>query len=279
MTRTSSPVCLACAAACLTVALSILGVPGSALAESDVIAGASTDPGLDATTSERKIDSHWTLGAGASMSPTFEGSDEYELNPIPLVDLKYGRFFAKAGDGIGVNIVETRRFTAGASVDWMQGYDGDDVGSGIDDVDGALGARIFGAARLGGVVASIAATQAVSETDRGLIVDATLSYPIHASERFTLAPSVGTTWANEKYMTGYFGVDSAEAAASGLRRYDAKSGLKDVSFRISGKYRITRSISAIGSVGVSHLLGEAADSPIVEQETTPTGLLGIAYTF
>lgn len=222
---------------------------------------------------------HWTLGAGVAMVPKFQGSDDYKARPVPLVDVKYGRFFAKTSNGIGVNIVETSTFTAGASVDWMEGYDADDVPAGIREVDDALGARIFVSARFDGLVATLAATQAVTESDRGLLIDAGLAYPIHATGRLTITPSLGTTWANEKYMNGYFGIDAAEAAASGLNRYEPTNGFKDVSFRIGARYRITDSVSAVGSLGVTHLLGEAADSPLVEEKTQPTALLGLTYTF
>ncbi|WP_319024792.1 MipA/OmpV family protein [Nisaea sediminum] len=228
---------------------------------------------------ERKDDTRWTLGLGVAVAPDFLGSEEYEAQPVPLLDVKYGRFFARTGDGIGLNILETERFTAGVAIDWMKGYDGEDVARGIDDVDDALGARLFVSTRFRGFVGKLEATQAVTESDRGLLVGASLAYPVAASDRLTIIPSLGTQWASEKYMDGYFGIDAGESARSGLRTYAPGSGFRDVTFRLSARYRITESITATGALGVTHLLGDAADSPMVEQETAPVALLGVTYSF
>lgn len=264
---------------CFVLAALIGGVSTPAKAESDFDKGLPAEISSGNTIPGQENKDRWVLGAGVAMVPKFQGSDDYEARPVPLIDVKYGRFFAKTSDGIGVNIVETSTFTAGAGVDWMEGYDDDDVPAGIRGVDGALGARIFVSARFDGLVATLAATQAMTESDRGLLIDAGLAYPIHATGRLTITPSIGTTWANEKYMNGYFGIDAAEAAASGLARYEPTNGFKDVSFRIGARYRITDSVSAVGAVGVTHLLGEAADSPFVEEKTQPTALMGLTYSF
>ncbi len=53
-----------------------------------LIAGASTP----AKAQENK--DRWVLGAGVAAVPKFQGSDDYEARPVPLIDVKYGRFFA-----------------------------------------------------------------------------------------------------------------------------------------------------------------------------------------
>jgi outer membrane protein len=257
----------------------LFGMTAPAMAGTGVADSAPDDANLGATTPERRDTDHWTLGAGAAVAPRFQGADKYELQPVPLIDVKYGRFFAKVGEGIGVNVIETPAFTAGASVNWMKGYDEDDVPTGVHGVDSALGARLFASARFQGVVATLAATQAVTERDRGLVVNAGLAYPITVTERLRVTPALGVSWANGKYMDSYFGIDSSESASSGLSRYEPSSGIKDVSLRINAGYRLTDSISAVGSVGFTHLLGEAGKSPLVKKRTQPLGLVGLTYTF
>jgi outer membrane protein len=266
-------------AASVWFTLAMLALPEAAAAGPELELESPDGAATGAAAAEREDEDHWTIGAGVAAVPRFQGSDEYVPQPLPLIDVQYGRFFAKVGEGIGVNLIDTSVVTAGASVNWMQGYDGDDVADGIDTVDSALGARFFVSGRYEGVVATLSAIQAVTDTDRGLLVNASLAYPIRATERFTIVPSLGASWANGTYMDGYFGVDASEAAASGLGRYEPSSGLKDVSFRVRASYRITDSISAVGAVGVTHLLDEAGESPIVEQRTQPTALLGLTYTF
>ena len=36
---------------------------------------------------------HGSLGFGAMLAPEFEGSDKYEVRPLPIIDLRYGRHF------------------------------------------------------------------------------------------------------------------------------------------------------------------------------------------
>ncbi|MEN2977992.1 MipA/OmpV family protein [Tistrella bauzanensis] len=243
------------------------------------MAAAAPAQAASAPAPAKPAEDHWTLGAGVAAVPVFQGSEEYKAQPLPLVDVQYGRLFAKVGDGIGVHIIRAPRFTAGIAVNWMQGYDQDDVPAGLNGVDDALGARLFVSGRYRGAVATLAVTQAVTETDRGMLISAGLGYPVQATDRLTITPSLGATWANARYMTSYFGVDASEAAASGFDRYTPTSGFKDISLRVSASYRITDSIRAVGSVGATQLLGDAADSPFVEQKAQPIALMGLTYTF
>lgn len=265
----------------LTAVALMIAFPGAGRA--DAIPAAAVEPAspvaLDAGAASKKDGDHWTLGAGAGWAPTFKGSEDYDIQPVPLVDVVYGRFFARTGDGIGFTVLERPFFSAGVSVNWMQGYDEDDVPDGVEGADDALGARIFLSARFRGAVATLEATQAVSDTDRGMTVGAGLAYPVHVADRLTLTPSLGVTWANETFMDGYFGISGSEAGASGLQAYAPGSGFRDVTLRVSAQYRFTDSLSAVGSIGVSHLLDEAANSPLVEERTQPLGLLGLTYTF
>lgn len=279
MTRPSASMRPVAAGVWLAVAVQAFGIASPAQAGSDVMVEPPDGATPGATEPERKGSDHWTLGAGMAVAPRFQGADEYKIQPLPLVDVKYGRFFAKVGDGIGVTIIETSTFTAGASVNWMQGYDEDDVPKGIHGVDTALGARLFASARFKGLVTTLAATQAVTDKERGLLINVGVAYPISVTERFKITPGLGASWANGKYMNGYFGIDSSEAARSGLARYEPTGGFKDVTFRINASYRITDSISAVASIGLTHLLGKAGDSPLVERKTQPLGLVGMTYSF
>src|SRR5690554_1196248 len=70
------------------------------------------------------------IGAGAAVVPRFQGSDEYRVRSVPLIDFQKGRLFARTGDGIGLNIIQTPRFTVGGGVNWMTGYRSKDVPDG-----------------------------------------------------------------------------------------------------------------------------------------------------
>lgn len=222
---------------------------------------------------------HLTLGLGVAARPQYQGADDYDATFVPLINAKLGRFFIRNGDGIGMNVITGNHFTAGAALKLMRGYDSDDVPAGIDELDREVGARLFIKSNLNGAIGTLSATQAISDSDRGLLLEANLQYPMAISHRLVLTPGIGTTWASEDYMGSYFGISSHEAAASGLDRYSPDSGFKDIYARLRARYRLTERVNVLGSVGLTHLVGEAADSPLVEQDTQLVSFVGLAYTF
>jgi outer membrane scaffolding protein for murein synthesis (MipA/OmpV family) len=84
------------------------------------------------------------------------------------------------------------------------------------------------------------------------------------SESWLLNGFVSSTWADEDYMSSYFGIDAADAARSGLDEFSADEGFKDVTFGGGVSYRLFDrwSVSAIATY--ARLIDDAADSPVVD---------------
>lgn len=254
------------------------GIAASAMADSPRAPepAEGTKPGLEQAGSSPN---HLSLGLGMALLPDYQGADDYQAEPVPLVDARYGRWFARTGEGVGVTVIDGAALTAGISVNWMRGYEEDDLPEGIEEVDDALGARLFVSTRRWGTQASLAVTRAVTETERGLLAKAELSYPWEVSERLMIAPGLGVTWADENYMVSYFGVDATEAARSGFSEYRPGAGFKDASFRIRARYRISERVSVVGAAGVIHLLDDAADAPLTDEDTQAVAVAGFVYRF
>ena len=222
---------------------------------------------------------HVIIGLGAASMPAYKGSDERKTKAVPLVDVQQGRFFAKTDAGIGMKFYENPLFTIGASVNWMKGYDEEDAPAGIGEVKDALGGRVFLTTRLGGAVATFSVTQALTEKERGMQLDARVSYPWRATERLSVVPSLAVSAGNAKYMNSYFGVSTERSVRSGLATYTLKGGVKEVTFGVMANYKLTDRWAMTGGLVASQLLGDAADSPIVKRKSNATGLLGLSYTF
>jgi outer membrane protein len=62
-------------------------------------------------------------------------------------------------------------------------------------------------------------------------------------------------------MSSYFGIDAADAAASGLDEFNADEGFKDVNL-LSYRFLERWSLAVIGTY--ARLLGDAEDSPVVD---------------
>jgi outer membrane scaffolding protein for murein synthesis (MipA/OmpV family) len=77
-------------------------------------------------------------------------------------------------------------------------------------------------------------------------------------------------------MQNYFGVAFATPLVSA---FDADAGFKDVFLEVGLKAELDANWSLRGNLRYSRLIGDAADSPIVETEDQFTGLVGLSYKF
>jgi len=232
---------------------------------------------LQAATVDAREPDRVVLGVGAAVAPAYQGADSYRVIPIPAIDIKQGWFFANLRNGVGVTPIDGDALTIGASVVFAQGYRRKDVPTGIDRLSDGVGARLFATVRTQGLIATIGTTKVVSGGTKGAIADLSLSYPLRVSSRFSLIPTLGTTWANRKYNDRYFGVTAAEASATGFSQFRTGAGLKDASAALTASYRLTNRISLSATGTVTALLGKVNDSPQVEHKTQSAGFLTATY--
>lgn len=183
------------------------------------------------------------LGVGVGYAPAYRGADDFRAMPLPVIDVKWGRFFLNLRNGAGINVIENEHLTVGGGITYMQGYRNEDVPQGIDELDLGAGARAFATYRGGGFVATVGATKGFAGGSKGILADASLSYPMQVAPRWTLTPSVATTWADKKYNNDYYGVDSVESLASGLPQFQGRSGFRDASASLTAVYRLTDRIT------------------------------------
>ncbi|RWE17098.1 MAG: MipA/OmpV family protein [Mesorhizobium sp.] len=220
------------------------------------------------------------VAGGVMYAPKYEGSDEYEAVPIPMVSATIGRFTISPG-GLDVDAWERNGF----KVTLKGGFD---IGGGRKEKDSAhlkgLG-DVKAGALVGGQVsyemgpvelyASVDKTIGGSDGMQG-VLGANIS---HHYNNFIFGAGASATFADENYMQTYFGVTALQATRSGLRRYDAGAGLKRFDVEASVTYMATENWLVRGQVGVGFLTGDAKNSPIVRKTTQPSGMLFVGYRF
>lgn len=243
------------------------------------VARAQIDPTRQIEKAKGEGKDQFIVGAGVAYAPAYLGADDYRWQPLPVIDISWGRFFLNARDGIGVNIIDTDMLTVGASLTATNGYQRKYAPEGIGKLSTGLGGRGFVTLRKAGFIATTGITKGISGGTKGLTVDASIAYPIRLSSRFMLTPVVGATWANRKHNNRYFGVTEQQSLASGLPQYRAGSGFSDLTAGLSANYRLTDHISLSVTGAVTTLLGDAKDSPIVFHKTQPLGLVSVTYRF
>ncbi|RWD46731.1 MAG: MipA/OmpV family protein [Mesorhizobium sp.] len=220
------------------------------------------------------------LAAGAMYAPKYEGSDEFELVPLPMISATIGRLTIDPG-GLSIDVLETNGF----KVLVKGGYD---IGGGrkekdskhlkgLGDIDGGgvVGAQFSYEVGPMEFYASVDKTFGGSD---GLIgqIGANVSHHYNA---FILSAGASATFADKNHMQSYFGVTALQSARSGLQQYDAGAGLKRFDIEASVSYMASQNWFVRGQAGVGFLTGDAKDSPIVRKAAQPSGMLMVGYRF
>ncbi|MHA3790588.1 MipA/OmpV family protein [Rhizorhabdus wittichii] len=247
-----------------SLALGLAAIPGKASAQSAEKAPWQAD--------------HITIGAGATVIPTFEGSDSTRVMPLPAIDIRQGIFIANLLNGVGVDVPVSDSVSLGAGAVFVLGYRHKDVPDGIDKISNAAGIRGHATIRKWGFIGSLGVTKILGGT-KGTTADVLVSYPIRLDDRLTVAPALGTSWADSKYNDRYFGISEAEAMRSGLPTFHMGSGFKDVVFSLNANYRLSPRWNLTAGASAIRLVGDALDSPLVQKKLNGTGLVTLSYTF
>ncbi len=87
------------------------------------------------------------------------------------------------------------------------------------------------------------------------------------------------TWGNDEYAQTLFGVDAQQSLRSGFAQYDPGSNATFMRFSLGAQYALTDKWILGSRITASRLLGDAADSPIVEDENQNTYALFMMYRF
>ncbi|URK86265.1 MipA/OmpV family protein (plasmid) [Rhizobium sp. RCAM05350] len=219
------------------------------------------------------------VGAGAIYGPKFEGSDEFELVPVPMISATFGDRVTIDPGGLEVDVLKSNGFKFVVKGGMGDGRDEDDSDhlKGLGDIDAGVvvGAQL--AYEMGPVEFYVSVDKTIGGSD-GLVgqVGANVS---HHYDRFILSAGASTTIADDNHMESYFGVTAAQSARSGLRQYEASAGLKRFDIEASVTYMATEHWVIRSQAGVGFLTGDTKDSPIVQDDVQPSAMLIVGYKF
>lgn len=227
------------------------------------------------------------VGGIGLVKPTYEGSDSYEVVGAPLIFPVFsatasGTLSVNGADDVRLRLLNQGGFEAGVLGGYAFGRDEGDglLLRGLGDVDGGFIAGGFLAYRIGGTSLDVSYHRIVSG-DTGGFFRLGASHTYEISRQLSAKIRVGTTYADDDYMSEYFGITAAQAATSvaGLTAFNAEAGFKDVHVLLGLTYDITDRWTVMGGVGYKRLIGDAADSPVVETEDQFSATFGATYRF
>lgn len=249
------------------------------------------------------IDFHGIVGVAVGMVPDYEGSNDYAATALPLVDIRQPGFLFLKGASVnpddgwasaGWNVLnlayavgssEKLRLSVGPLIRYSGGRDEDDNDAlaGLGDIDGSVGFGGFLEVSAGPwSMDATVVSQDAGESGDGVLVAFGARYTARVSNGFTVSAGISSSWGDGDYMQGFYGVTSGQSASSGLARFDADAGFKDVGVRFDASYALAENWLINGQVGYRRLLSDAADSPLVDDRGSADqfrALIGVAYRF
>jgi outer membrane scaffolding protein for murein synthesis (MipA/OmpV family) len=117
---------------------------------------------------------------------------------------------------------------------------------------------------------------------RGWIVSAGARYWYPVSMPIDLQIGVGANYGNSQYMDTYFGVSGEDAVSSGLEKFEADSGFRDINAQVAMVFHFSKSWHLGAGVKWFGLTEDASDSPIVDDAGSANQFvygLGLAYSW
>lgn len=229
-------------------------------------------------------DWHVTLGAGALYSPDYLGSDDYEVTPLPVFDIRYrDRLFLSSRDGLGANLLDSGNLRAGPVLKYRHRRDQDDNRAlrGLGDVDAAGEAGAFVHYDLRPFSMGAEVRQGFGGHD-GVVSDFFVAWSSLLGERTKITAGPSLTLASRDFTDSYFSINNAQAARSSYSAYDADGAFVSYGLNAAITYQLSDGWALGGFAGIGRIEGDAADSPIVDQAGSATQArvgLSLGYSF
>lgn len=247
--------------------LTTLGIATTANAESEM---------AEKNGSQSKL----TLGAGVIYAPEYEGSEDYKVRALPVINYRKGRFFVGTLGGVGYDLSNTKDLSYGPILSYQFGRDESDNErlEGLGDIDAGADVGAFARWNLNPFSVNSSLKYGLGDVE-GAQVKLGVGYALPLSAKDSLRFEASVDWADEEVMQTYFGVTPEQSSRSGLDQYDASSGIRRYGVGASWTHVYTPKIFSTLNAGIYQLGSEAADSPITTEKTG--GLVGasVGYKF
>ena len=244
-----------------------------------------------------------TVGAGVAVGPSYEGSDNYTISPLPVVLGSIGGIdFQPRGPGIAFDFIPDRK---DAKVDFILGpvvrarFDRqnsikDPVVRSLGKLDFAVEVGPFAGVQVNRVLnpydsltAQVDLRWDVAGAHDGMVVYPSLTYFTPLSRSIVTSLAVSAEHVDDDYANYYFGISPAGSAASGLPAFAARSGWKNVGVTSLTAIDLDGDVtnggfSLIFLGSYSRILGDAKRSPVTSIRGSANqffGAVGVGYTF
>jgi outer membrane protein len=221
------------------------------------------------------------LGVGLMAQPRYPGSDETIFVPYPLIAVS--KFFVPGYGSIDGD-KDTRGLTVYPSFNFIGKRESSDSNEleGLDDVDWSLEAGLGVSYRYDWIRGFVEVRQGFNGYS-GQVAQFGVDLIGNPTEDLEVRFGPRAGWGSQSYMQTYFGISSQEAVDSPLydKSYKADAGFNTAGLAGSASYKLTESWKLHALAGWERMIGDAGNSPIVEEgsENQFYGGAGLTYRF
>jgi outer membrane protein len=226
--------------------------------------------------------------------PDYPGSDDYRFGAAPAALISFGdtkRYARLVVTDLNVNLLDSENWSLGPAINWRFGRSDvdDNVVDRMRDIDGTVEVGAFGGWTWVGqddprhrFSVGTEVLYDVGGGHDGYLISGSVKYFQPVLRPLTLSIGASLTYGSGDYMDTYFGVSASDAASSGLSPFSADGGLRDIRVPLVAIFSFSEKWHVAGGVIYSRLLGDAADSPIVDNRGSEDQFfagIGIAYAW
>lgn len=256
------------------------------------------------------FDETWaTVGLGAGLVPSYSGSDDYVLFPLPLIVGRIGGVsLTPNGPGITANLLAGGGAQPGAPGGGPRlafgpafrirndrnARIGDDVVRAAGELDVAMEVGANAGVSFPGIFNRFDSLSINTQVrwdilgaHDGMLIEPGIGYTTPLGRATLINLQAGLQFVDDSFADYYYTVSPAQSAASGLPQFEADGGLNSGSLTAILNYDLSGNtldggFSIYGVAGYSRLFGDGEDTPYTALRGNADqfiGGLGVAYTF
>ena len=233
-----------------------------------------------------------TAGVGVVSLPRFPGSDLRRTAAIPVLSIRYGRFFiggvpgSGTPAGLGAYLHEDPHWKLGVAlggdvIEPRRESDDRQHLRGLGDINGTVRGGAFASYTLGWFSLRGGAFWDLEDhhNHEGLSGSVEAVARFKPLERLTITTGPAVTFANRRHMQTFFGVDAVQSARSGYAQYAPRAGVPLGGLALEGEYEMTHRWTLGASLFQGRLTGDAERSPFIQAKRQSTYTLFVLYKF
>lgn len=226
----------------------------------------------------------FSIGGGVGVAPDYEGSSDYEFVPIPAGEAKFdnGMFVKLMGLNLRANLIPSDFWRLGPVYNYRAERDNveDNRVDRMKDVSDANELGIFGGIEWENWYLFLDILADTGDAHDGSYGTLKGGYNWIITNEWALSIGAFGTYASDDYMSTYFGVSGRDSDRSGLDKYNADAGMKDVGLDLGVNWGFAQNWDLRGLLQIKQLVGDADDdSPVVDQGSETQIFTGVLVMF